>query len=269
MAVGRRTPPGSEDSNGRLPRRIVGKLAPIPDMKIIKPYPLIFALLFFLSPGAFLFSAEEVSLSESYKKACGILKQNLSVWESVWGSYQITNRLLLPAVFPELMRYHPETDRIELGLLKLFYTAGGAKKADYSVGYFQMKPSFAETLENLVLMRTELKAFRPAFEPFWAEKNLRRQRELRIERLSDSRWQAVYLACFIEAVKLRFPDLNRWPEEQKVFFLASAYNGGFLRPQKRILNEAFRKTYPYGVGHAESRFVYAEIALKFFHQGCP
>ena len=51
-------------------------------------------------------------------------------------------------VFPELMLYNSVKDDIESESLRVLYVQFGKAYADFSVGPFQMKPSFAEEVET-------------------------------------------------------------------------------------------------------------------------
>ena len=55
--------------------------------------------------------------------------------------------MALAVVFPEIVRYSDLEDLIQIRALKVLYVQYGRKYADFSVGHFQMKPSFIEQLE--------------------------------------------------------------------------------------------------------------------------
>lgn len=50
-------------------------------------------------------------------------------------------------VFPEVIRYSVIRNKLELHGLFTLYVQYGERYSDFSVGYFQMKPSFARQLE--------------------------------------------------------------------------------------------------------------------------
>ena len=54
---------------------------------------------------------------------------------------------VLPIVFPELIRYSLFRDYLETTMLERLYVKEGTSGADFSIGHFQMKPSFAEKIE--------------------------------------------------------------------------------------------------------------------------
>ena len=60
------------------------------------------------------------------------------------------NDFVTAIVYPELLRYNYIQDFIETSGLELLYMHYGAKTADFSIGHFQMKPSFAEHIEKYI-----------------------------------------------------------------------------------------------------------------------
>ena len=60
------------------------------------------------------------------------------------------NDFVTAIVYPELLRYNYIQDFIETSGLELIYMRYGAKTADFSIGHFQMKPSFAEHIEKYI-----------------------------------------------------------------------------------------------------------------------
>ncbi len=211
-------------------------------------------------------------LAQNYQKACQILKQHGFVWQKNLSYHQINPQFAFAIVFPELMRYHSYTDFVENKALNLFYVPYGflknKKETDFSIGFFQMKPSFAQTLENLAFQKRELQPFFLLFKPFLAIKDLKKQRQKRIKRLLNPHWQGIYLACFIKAAFLIHPHLKEENLEQQLIFLATAYNSGLFHKKEVMLKKSLRKTYPYGPLNPQSLYSYAFISTLFLNQGC-
>ena len=66
--------------------------------------------------------------------------------------------MAIAVVFPELIRYSALRDKIEITLLKSLYIYKGDDYADFSIGQFQMKPSFAELIhKNVQLLKGQAK----------------------------------------------------------------------------------------------------------------
>ncbi|HKG07162.1 MAG TPA: hypothetical protein VKB19_11920, partial [Pedobacter sp.] len=64
--------------------------------------------------------------------------------------YNEDSRIIESVIFPELMRYNEFYDVVETGSLMSLYTTFGQDYSDFSIGMFQMKPSFALSLETLL-----------------------------------------------------------------------------------------------------------------------
>ena len=62
--------------------------------------------------------------------------------------YDVSYPMAIAVVFPEIVRYSAIRDKIEITLLKALYINLGEDYADFSIGQFQMKPSFAEALHK-------------------------------------------------------------------------------------------------------------------------
>jgi len=71
--------------------------------------------------------------------------------------------IVLPPAFPELIRFSLFRDSMELFSLEVFYVNFGSGVNDFSVGIFQMKPSFVEKMEDFMDKHDELKEYRPLF----------------------------------------------------------------------------------------------------------
>ena len=76
------------------------------------------------------------------------------VWDVIFTEFDIPTERAVAVVFPELVRYSALRDYMETAAVKALYLQKGVKGADFSIGRFQMKPSFAEDIER-TWMRTE------------------------------------------------------------------------------------------------------------------
>ena len=83
-----------------------------------------------------------------YTWAVNWLKQNDAVIDDYAVKYQLPAKELKAIVFPELIRYNGVFNALEVESLKYLYVSEGKHYANFSVGYFQMKPSFAEMVES-------------------------------------------------------------------------------------------------------------------------
>jgi len=163
-------------------------------------------------------------------------------------------------VFPELIRYSALRDRIEVSLLQTLYINLGEEYADFSTGYFQMKPSFAEAVhDNSHFLRGRLRNhFRKQ-----PEKNIPKEfRRAIVEDMQKPWMQFIYLAAFIRICEARF-DLSDLGKEERIRFLATAYNYSFLKSYEEIISMTGGRYFTAGTGNGEL-FPYSDISLYWF-----
>jgi hypothetical protein len=156
-------------------------------------------------------------------------------------------------VFPEILRYNTLANEAEIQLLKSLYIRFGKKYADFSIGYFQMKPSFVETMENI------------------SGKNIAdtpENREKRLEKMMSVEGQILYLKDYWDIMHTKYPDIDKKNDVSQIRFLASAYNYGFLSSEDKILNWSLERAFPSGKNSAV-RFSYADISEDFYLKEIP
>ncbi len=57
---------------------------------------------------------------------------------------------LFSIIAPEVSQFNNMTDATQIYALKVLYVQGGKSYANFSIGWFQIKPSFVELLEKMV-----------------------------------------------------------------------------------------------------------------------
>jgi hypothetical protein len=184
-------------------------------------------------------------------------------WIAVLESLQADAGTLVPAVFPELLRRRPVRDEVENAALAALYVARGTSAADFSVGRFQMKPSFAERLETAVGGLPDPPpgiALICAWPPGEGEAARRRERFLR---LCSEEWQLRYLAAMEHVLRARFA-LESMGREERIRFVAAAYNHGFWRGGDEIEGAADWRLFP--GGGPDAPFRYADVAVDFWRR---
>ena len=198
---------------------------------------------------------------QKYKGALTFTQQyHNTIYQSLKG-YGIEPHVGLSIVFPELMRYNPTQDAAETMGNRLLYANFGEEYSNFSIGCFQMKPTFVEQLEKEVRKRQELAIFLPISQ--YKSTDIVEVRKERLERLSQLAWQVKYLACFLTIIQHKFP-LSGKPMSEKVKFYATAYNRGFLESEAEILRWTKKANFP-DVEHASGKlYIYGEIASYFF-----
>ncbi|MCU0436931.1 MAG: hypothetical protein MUC49_03390 [Raineya sp.] len=188
---------------------------------------------------------------EKYTTALTFVKSHKSLFLKYFEKKDAIKAVAI--VFPEVLRYNTLANEAEIQLLKSLYVRFGKKYADFSVGYFQMKPSFVETLENI------------------SGKNLAdtpENREKRLEKMMSVEGQILYLKDYWDIMHTKYPNMHHKNDVSQIRFLASAYNYGFLSSEDKILNWSVEKAFPSGKNSAV-RFSYADISENFYLKEIP
>lgn len=173
--------------------------------------------------------------------------------------------MLISVVFPEMLRFNQLQNYAESTALEVLYCNYGTKYADFSIGYFQMKPSFAENLEEY-LKKNQFLAFQDLYN--YTEEDPVHIRRERTKRLNDFEWQLKYLNAFGFALWFIHRDLHFSSLEEELKFTASAYNYDFRASTSEIFQWSQKKAFPYGKHYKgkEAQFSYAEVALEFYKE---
>lgn len=198
-----------------------------------------------------------------YTDALQYCKENKAEMQNALNTCGIPVGEAVAIVFPEMLRYTLWRDLLETKALELLYVNGGSKLADFSIGWFQMKPSFAELIEDkikkdvsLLSKYNELVISKPG------DTAVNVIRKERIQRLKTLNWQLVYLNAFVTINIQRFSS-ELIPIEQRLSYLAAAYNRGMENSITNLESFLQLKTFPYGPGK-ENPFGYAEIATYYY-----
>jgi hypothetical protein len=163
----------------------------------------------------------------------------------------------IAVVFPELSRYSYIRDAAETSLLELFYIMNGS--GNFSIGKFQMKPSFAAMIERDADGECRLR-YPALFETGTTD---RQTRILRIERLKTLERQAEYFAVFLRLMDKRFPGLRETPHRMVRIF-SSAYNAGYDKSPEQLAALSGIRSFPYGSFGIREQYSYCEIALDYY-----
>jgi hypothetical protein len=200
-----------------------------------------------------------------YGAAVAEVERRWGGWRAAFEGYGVPAEEVIATVFPELVRFSGLRNELEVFSLKVLYAREGARYADFSIGPFQMKPSFVERLEAQVLLweRTapelhdKWRRLLPAPEGASAQE----VRRLRVDRLSDIAWQLAYAACFYDAVA-GSGLLAGTDRRGRLFLLSAAYNAGFWLDREELFSRASVPRYspdPLRAGRCH----YYEVAAYF------
>lgn len=197
---------------------------------------------------------------EDYRNAQTFMQQQKALTTSI---LQKDRLVLEAALFPEVIRYSQVKDLLETSALEMLYVQYGAGYADFSIGRFQMKPSFAEAVETYL-------AAHPALDASLATALICPQtpqgRASRVARLKQVSWQLRYARAFYLVVCHKFA-LSPATTSDHVRFVAAAYNSGFLRTETEIRKWAETRAFPYGPRYSGTQYAYADIAVDYYqHQ---
>lgn len=161
-------------------------------------------------------------------------------------------------VAPEVSQYSALSDFFETAAVKEGYPSAGSP--DYSIGLFQMKPSFAESLESEVGKDSALKQ-KYGTRLAYGTDDIRKVRRQRVDRLADTGWQMLYLAVFVDVVKMRTATWGLASSEEKVRCWSTFYNAGFYLSRERVRQRQGVKQFPRNT----KRFNYSAVAVEFFN----
>ncbi len=208
-------------------------------------------------------------------------EQHRAEWKQVWEEFDVPCDIAEAVIFPELIRYGLFQDIMEKGAVKSLYITKGTGGCDFSIGRFQMKPSFAEELEKR-WMRSGLAR---QYNMYFDTKGSETARRIRISRLEKEEWQCIYLAIFLKMLYLDYGSTDRngeflqngidtLPVKEQVRLAATAYNRGcgWSSPGKGSLDELRAKSREKHFHTAvvptprTRRYVYADISLKHFRE---
>lgn len=202
----------------------------------------------------------------SYFNAQLYFKENHWVNDSLQ-KYKVDPNIVIPTIFPEVLRYSSLQDRIEIHSLEVLYTQYGSKYADFSIGQFQIKPSFAYQIEKDWNHISENNQFKALIMPFDTldTPELRLQR---IIRLKDPKWQIKYVVMFVKIAEQKF-NLVKLENIEKIKLLSTAYNAGYWNDLKTLnrLNEL--KFYHTSIIKPSRCYSYSDIAIDFYKKQMP
>lgn len=206
-------------------------------------------------------SVYEPIFGNDYRNALEYMQENRLLHLKICRYTDVPTEVVLSAIFPERIRYSIVRDYLETETMKIFYINNGSQFADFSIGDFQLKASFAEQVEDRIQNYPELRKKYKALHI--SDQYDSDSRRIRITRLQNVSWQLLYISAFYDIINLRF-GMARFSIEEQIRFTASAYNHGFTSPKERIERYADKKFFPYGAQYPREQYAYADVAVDFF-----
>ncbi|MBL0144786.1 MAG: hypothetical protein IPP48_02535 [Chitinophagaceae bacterium] len=173
------------------------------------------------------------------------------------------SRFMQSIVFPEVMRYNSLKDGIEAESLRTLYVQFGEEYANFSIGLFQMKPTFAVQVEEKakqLLPDSIYKELQLSYETTDKESI----RANRVERLQDNDWQLVYLTAFVCICNEIYKDKKFETTTEKLQWYATVYNAGFNKSETYISKKTQEDNFYLQQNMPDKKFKYAAIAAWFY-----
>jgi hypothetical protein len=200
-----------------------------------------------------------------YTHAIQWLQLNKGGIEHAASLFNIPARNLKAIVFPELIRYNTVYDAIEINSLKYLYVSEGKDYADFSVGNFQMKPSFAEMVEqdaNQYLDDNFLQL--SGFDKLKDAVDDESGRKERIARITSTQQQLIYLCAFYKICDAKFAETVFVTVNDKIKFYATCYNAGYRRSYENIMAIQSKNYFHTGKFFTTANYNYSEICNYYF-----
>ncbi len=203
------------------------------------------------------------SFERDIKFAIKFLLQNEATIDDVLSDLNESEKAeILAIVFPEIIRWNEFQDVIEMSANRTLYVNGGSKLGDFSLGSFQMKPSFIESLEGYISLNKDLDDVENII---LDAKNEKENRKERITRLEDFEWQLKYAYVFWIVANHKFKNLKFQNKESKIRFFATAYNTGFMKSIKTIQYWELKKEFPFGSKMNPNCQAFADFSIEFLN----
>ena len=201
--------------------------------------------------------------SDDWKKAQIYVKENRNWMEPVLNKNHISYPIAIAIVFPELVRYSALRDKMEITLLKTLYVNLGEDYANFSIGQFQMKPSFAEMIREQspsVSGRRSGITFKqkPDFD------DIKDFRKSIVADLEDMKSEFNYLVAFIKLCEKKYI-MNRKDDVIRLKFLATAYNYGIDKSASEIESMTDKKFFNTRLFRTEN-YSYADVSLFWYRE---
>ncbi len=200
---------------------------------------------------------------DDWKNADSFEKENRNWMKPALEKHHLSYPVAIAVVFPELVRYSALRDKMEITLLKALYINLGSDYANFSIGRFQMKPSFAEAIMDEapaeIVGDADLKLKgKSDFE------DIIDFRKSVVNNLEDPRSEFNYLIAFLKLCEKKFP-FRQNDEVSRLKFLATAYNYGLDKSSTDIESMIEKKFFNVKLFKTEN-FSYADVALFWYRE---
>ena len=226
-----------------------------------------FLVLFLIIPNQIIGQSTDYSkIFNKWDDAVEWLNENKSWMKELCDEYDVEYEMASTIIFPELLRYSRYLNVLETIANKTLYVKFGSEYSNFSVGVFQMKPSFVEDL----LFSNELSKGK-LYEILNINEDYDDDAELReeiVNALQSDQSAFRFVIAFIKICEKRYK-IENYDEYEKVVFMSTVYNAGLKTKQEDVSELSTEK-------HFNDRLVsdqyysYSDIALwyyKFYRSG--
>ena len=202
------------------------------------------------------------AFGNDWQEAEQYVEEHRAEWRETFDVFEVDAMVAEAIVFPELIRYSRWQDEIESAAVTALYVNGGKQQANFSIGRFQMKPSFAEELERdwnrSMLVQT--------YEFVFDTHDTSTARRSRVKRLGTMLGQCRYLAIFIRLQQLRHPELLQCSKQEQVRRLATLYNRSYTASWQEMDSLALEKHFHTDMIKTRRTrlYSYAAIAVEYY-----
>jgi len=227
---------------------------------------LLFIGLFFFSSAGTICSQQlnyREIFGSDWDKALSFIEQNKSWIKPKLEQYKVSYQVGVAVIFPELVRYSALRDKIEITLLKALYINLGEEYANFSIGPFQMKPSFGEMIREKARGAMGNKASK-LFKAKSDFADITGFRASIVSDLEDPKTQLDYLIAFIKICEKNF-NLKSKTDDEEVLFLSTAYNYGFWKRADQIENMIEKKYFSTTIIKTVN-YSYSDISIFWYHE---
>ena len=225
---------------------------------------IVLCLLFIYGGGTAFSMNYQKAFGDDWTQAEQFAREHHAEWKQEFDLFGVDARLAEAIVFPELIRYSKWQDEIETAAVNGLYVLQGTNGANFSIGRFQMKPSFAEEVEAAWNQSALAKEYGFVFN---LQPNAEARRS-RIRRLSSMQGQCRYLAIFVRLQFLRHPQLLQLELREQVGMLATIYNHSFSTTWEQACHLRHQKSFHTDIiaTRHTPKYCYADIAQAFIAQ---
>ncbi len=225
-------------------------------------FPFILSLLLFTGTAFAQDTDFKKIFGKDWDKAEAFLSENESWMKQACARYHVSYPVAAAIIFPELVRYSALRDKIEITLLKTLYINLGDEYADFSIGPFQMKPSFAQTVgEKARLLKDRIST---QFSDKITYSNDREYRDSIVNSLEKPQSQLIYLIAFIKICDNMF-GFGTSDDNYRLKILATAYNCGLNKNPEQIKAMSDRKFFNTKL-YATQNYCYSAVSLFWYHR---